>query len=425
MSEQLPPQLNYSQLNSLPGNTVNTSMVIAPSNGSGFLPGSVIYFDLPASGYMDGSTLYMRYTFNCLATVANSFIRGCPAAAPFSRLELTAGSNTIENIPYYNVLYNLMSKVKLNAAQKAASPHLGYIDSLPAASGTAPTLVNCNGRIITYNAAAQSMTFAFPVLCSLSQAEKLIPLGMMNAIRFAFTLDATANYMYQAATGVLAGVSLSGCELCYDICQFGPDVDQQIRSTSQMINIKSRGFGLQSQPISTGFVGNTSLTYQMRYSSIISLFALLTPSRGGLTFDSADICSGSGNYQFSVNGTQYPNRALDAAQKSGVYQELMLAVGALHNANANMSITAGEWNSTDATAAGTYATPQYFAIGVNTEKLSSATSLLSGISSREAPVIFTVNCNSATNYGYTVICVAMHDKIIQVDTQLKQVNMIV
>ena len=55
MSEQLPPQLNYSQLNSLPGNTVNTSMVIAPSNGSGFLPGSVIYFDLPASGYMDWS----------------------------------------------------------------------------------------------------------------------------------------------------------------------------------------------------------------------------------------------------------------------------------------------------------------------------------------------------------------------------------
>ena len=191
----LPKEIAYNQkLAALPASTTATSIVVAPSNGQSFTSGgSIIYFDLPARGYLVPSSMYLRYKLATGATAAG-FLKGTPFATPFLRSEVLIGSQVVECIQQYNQLYNIMVNTKLSVGQKMGMAcALGYTDLT-----TTLTSTNMNGR---YVASGDSYSLAGPLGNILSNCDHLVPLGMMPSCRIQLTTDTVSNMYNTSLTG--------------------------------------------------------------------------------------------------------------------------------------------------------------------------------------------------------------------------------
>lgn len=422
----LPREIDYSsKLNSLPSNTSCLSAVVAPSNGAKFeqAGGEIIAFDLPARGFMVPGSLYLRYKNTIVnATTADTML-GIPFATPFSRLEVLIGSQTVESLQQYNQLYNMIVNTKLNHAQKAGmSIGFGLLDS----GATGISYDNLNGRTIPQ--AGTNFTVAAPLGCILSNCQTLVPLCMMPQTRIQLTTDSIKNMFSGAATtGVttVTGYTLTNLELCCDIIDFGPDVENMCRSMadeSGNIIIKSQSFSSSSQNIAAGTSGQVEFVYNQRISSIKSIFALLSPPTGSKLFGSKDITKGTGDYQFLIASQPYPPRPLSAlSSKAGMLMELLGAWGPSHDMTSNnCHITPAEWNRVDA-AADTAIVPGKFIVGCNVEKLSTSTSLLTGVSSQLSPISLRINMGTGSNTDVTqATLITCFDALLQVNVETRQ-----
>ena len=180
-----------------------------------------------------------------------------------------------------------------------------------------------------------------------------------------------------------------------------------------------------SQNLSTTVSGTNELIFNARYASIRSLFT----NFAGTTiarcingnFDSVDVTSNAGSYQYFIGGKAYPDREINTTQnKYGALMELKMAInGGLHSLQAqNMSITSQEFNvydnMTDITATSVLI-PAKFWLGVNCEKFSTANALLSGVSTQNSPVSLRMNIGSPTEQAYNVTLIVLYDAVIEVD----------
>ena len=429
----LPKEINYTNHASLPPNSSNLSMFLSPANGSVFTENGSIQFDLPSSGYLDPSTMYLKYTMKFSQNVADGAIRGTPAASPFVTSQVFIGSTSFECINQYGVVYNLLTNLKMDLAMKASAPQLGYIDGTGA---NLPDNGELNGTVLTFNSTAntpQSRQFALPLMNILTGCEKLLPLFAMPAVRIQLTLDSQANYIWNS-TGVTNGgannatVQFTDFELVYDQIQFGQEVDSLIRSNGP-ITIKSSSWASMGQAIAATVNGSMTLPYNMRYSSIRSLFMTFggtsVAKSLNLMYDSYDITSSNGSYCVTVNGTQYPSRVLNVAvNKMGVLMELKQAINGLHDVNSNcMSLLTKEWNvkGDDTTS---IAVPGKFWFGVNLEKLSSNSVMLSGISTRDSAINFNFTTATPTPQAYNALMVVLYDALLQIDPVMRDCKVV-
>jgi hypothetical protein len=430
MSEvALPKEILYTPtLPNLPADTINTSVVVSPSNGSTFGAGQLIQFDIPMSGFADPSTMYLRYKFNITQAGGNQagWIRGTPAVSPFVKLEVILGSQVIETIMNYNMVYNMMTCLQMNIAQKVGCPNLGYFS----AQGVAvvdPTFYNCNG---CYFGATTSTnyTYAFPLMSLLAGAEHLLPLFAMPNVRLQFTVDTPANII--TGGGVTGNtIALSNLEFCYDKISFGAGVEQMVQQmgAQQKLFIKSNSWATLSQTLTSGVVGTNELIYNARYASIRSLFTNFSGNNATYcvngNFDSVDITANNGDLQYFIAGKAFPDRSVSTLQnKSGALMELKLAAnGALHTVQAqNMSITPEEWYSIGNAADPTdNESPGKFWFGVNTEKFSTANALLSGVSTQNSPISLRMNLGTQTTQAFNITLIVLYDALIELDMPTK------
>jgi len=197
-----------------------------------------------------------------------------------------------------------------------------------------------------------------------------------------------------------------------------------------VLYIKSCGWGVTSQTLGIT-QGNNNLSYNTRYQSIRSMFGSFSGNNAARcvnkNFDSVDITSGAGDYQFSVNGIGYPTRPINmATNKYGAIMELKQAInGGLHTLQAqNMSITQAEYNAVDATTT-TVAAPAKFWLGVNTEKLSTSNALLTGISSKDMPISLIINVPTPTTQAYNMSLIVLYDALIRIDVLNKNATIVI
>lgn len=425
----LPKEINYvPSLPALP-ECISQDIVLSPVNGNTFGPGQLIQFDLTSRGFMDPTSLYIRYKVQIAnGTTETSQVRATPVYTFFNKLETFFGSQSVENISGYNQVMNMMVNLQYDVAMKYGNmTSLGY----KATSGgtTPPSLEELDGRVCRTN---ESFTVAAPLSCILSSSEKLIPLGMFPNVRIQLTTEAISNVFMPASTGTVAnflptGYTISNCELCYDMIDFSGGVNDMVKSMGEKFFIKSSSFqnmGI-SMPVSTG---TQEIVYNMRLASIKSLFALfsgntITRCTNGI-FDSVDPTVNTGDFQFQIAGSYYPSRPVSTLNnKASFLMELKHAVGALHSTNYNFSINNVEFESTDQTTT-TLFTQGKFIFGVNTEKLSSNGVILSGISTQSSPISLRINSNfvgtTNANQSYIVYVIAMYDCLIEVDTLNRQ-----
>ena len=167
MSVVLPKEIAYTPgLPSLPADTINTTIVLAPTNGSVFNlnSGQMIIFDLPVRGFLDPSTLSIRFTYNITLPAASdpgtanfTSIIWTPAYSAFSRCETLFGSQIVESIYNYGVVQNMFLYNSLNGAQKVGLANtLGYQDE-----NDTPDF-QTNGRRLALNTAGA--VYSFPVV---------------------------------------------------------------------------------------------------------------------------------------------------------------------------------------------------------------------------------------------------------------------
>ena len=439
MSVVLPKEIAYTpSLPSLPPDTTNTSIVLAPVNGSTFALGSgaLVQFDLPARGFLDPSTLYIRYTWNITVTAASvpgtanqSCVVGTPAFTPFQRLETIFGSQIVESIYNYNVVQNMLLANSLNFAQKGGlGIPLGYMDENDEAN------FNQNGRPLEAGAAGTYVfSVAAPLNCILANCEHLYPLFASPNVRIQLALDSLANCIKQEGTATVSGATLSNIELCFDLIDFGVSVENIVKQTGSPFYIKSESYACAQQQLAA-FSGTAELNFNMRLSSIKSLWAINggTNSYNGL-YDSFDITqrkiayatlavSGGGDYVFSIAGKMYPDRPLSTTiNKASFVMESQLAKG--HAVNEvgiadNCILANGYFYSNAATT--TASKPSQFFVGVNTEKLSTNNALLSGTSTNNSNITYRINALNSSGTANAICLVAVYDALIEIDPIARQ-----
>ena len=429
----LPKEINYlARPASLPAGTNLTSIVSAPTNGSVFTEGSVIYLDMVNRGYLVPSSVYLRYKLAVVQGAAASFVRGTPAYAPFARSEVVIGSSVVESIQQYNQVANMIVQTKLNSAQKTGlGAALG--NTVDVAYST-PTYVNQNGFSLGAAAVTTNLSLACPLGNILSSATTMIPLGKMPACRIQLTVDSTSNVISGSGTSI----TLSNIELCYDCCEFGPEVDAAVDSMVDPMGeivIKSSGFINSAQVISSGFSGMNELVYGVRLASIKSLWALFCGTTAAHSpsswAGSRDITSSTGDYQFSISGRPFPERPLSTTlNKAGIFMELLNAWGPAHSMESNnTSIMPIQWyaylGSNGGATPDTVILPSFFLAGVNTEKLSSNSVLLSGVSSQNTPITLRINTSTATTQAFNVNVIALYDALIKINPLTKQASVMI
>jgi hypothetical protein len=416
----LPRELNYTEsLKTLPNSTKNISCVISPINGTEFGSNDIIQFDMPSRGYLVPNSLVLRYRNTVVKTVETTTMLGTPVYTPFNRLETYCGAQIIESISDYNQVCNFVTNCKLNVAQKAGvASAFGYLDKV-----TSPASDNMNGCAVAIG--TNVFDVAGPLNCVLSNATNLFPLGLAPACRIQLTVEALAN-MFQTTTNAVTSVLLSRMELCFDIVDFSDDVTAVVKSMSDAngnLIIKSQSYTTSTLNLPAGSSGGLELTYNQRISSIKSIFALFSaPAIGSKKFGAKDVTKGAGTYGFQIGSEQFPNRLLSAENKAGMFCELAQAwSNAQSIESTNMSIIPIEYHYIDGeTDSGVI--PAKFYVGVNTERLSTNQTIISGTSSQLSPISVRVNIPTTTTHQHNVTLVTVFDALIELNVITRQAN---
>lgn len=419
-------------------------------------------------------------------------VPGCPVFTPILRLDTLFNSNVVESVNNYNSVATALSNLSMSVSDKMGQQTcLGYLSQAWAGAtynASAPvlkidystvnentdglTLVVGNGVATATLAGVATITLSAPLPCLLSNAEKLIPLNGTN-VRLQFTLDTQDNVCPSSvspiSTALFQGLDVAGVapsagfaamgglpvagqftaytitnfEVVYNQIQFPPHVERQILAMPKL-RIKTSSYATGLQTLASGVAGTVNLVYNLRYASIKAMILLMGASSAGVAgtaanfsgnklFESVDITSGGGSYNFQCNGVYYPQNPLSTANnKSGVLTELRRAMIDLYANNANsMAIDTTEFAKTDASIGAaanlsvqSVSKPGKFYVGVNTAKMSDK-AVFSGISSQNSPITAVINVGStATTYGYSPILMCYYDAIVEIDVATKQVNYI-
>jgi hypothetical protein len=427
----LPKEINYKSAMSLPEGTQSNSIVASPINGAVFTPSSIVQFDLVQRGYLVPETVYIRYklTTTLPATAgAGNAIKGTPVYSIISRLETIVGSQVVESIQNYNQLCNMLVNCKMNYAQKVGLANsFGYSSSATATSYAFDFSTNCpNGLAFTTSTAANAIGanvfLAAPLGCILSNADHLVPLKFMPSCRIQLSLETLANAYKLDGTNPITNYSISNVELCYDIIEFSPMVDQAISSMGAgSITIRSQSYLSAGVTLPAASLGTLEFLFNQRLASIKSLFTHLSGTAAAVSvntfFDSVD-CTGTagGDYQWFVSGLPYPPRPISTVlNKAGVSMELSNAFGPAHDLlTSNFSINPTEFNSGNTTTTTVQQMGKFY-LGTNVEKLSTNGALLTGISSQGSPISFRVSIGTATTNAQVIQLICLYDALLQID----------
>jgi len=425
----IPIEVAPKSLAQLPASTSCNSMVSNPINGASFTENQQIIVDLVTGrGFLNPASFYARYKMTTAGVGAGGGqMIGTPVYSPFYQFQMLFNSQVVENITDYNLYCEDMTNVKIDVASKQGlSPAFGY-----GGTTTAFAMNSVNGRSI--GAGADAFTLSAPLPCMLSQAESYVPLFLFGAVRIILTLDTLAN-MFNT-TNVPTGYTITNFELCYDVINFDPSVEAYYSSLANQMGkivLKSSSVATGSQPLANGATGSFQIPFNYRLASIKSLLLHTSPAvapgaaTGNGKHCALDITTSNGDYQFEIGGVLYPPRSLSTANnKAGILSELCLALFGNRNvASSSLGLSPLTWNVTSASYPDTYTAPGMFIVGVNTERVPSSTSMLTGVSSLLAPINVRLNINTATAQASQLRLYALYDALIEIDINTREVRIL-
>ena len=441
----LPKEVQYNKpMASLPSDTRMSQTIVRPSNGASFsADGNIIQLDLPAHSFLVPNSLCLNLNITITPSVNDQeiSIRGVPAASWISRVETIVGGSLLESVSDYGRLYNMISQAKLSADDKnSLYTELGYGGG--GVGGLAeinPNLHDLNGRLGPQSTGTDAVAGTFPVSlplgCLLSSCGELVPLGHMGGVRIQITTAQISEYLVlQSGTDNPIGISFDDVELTFDLVDFGAGMDSVVRSMAVDGDLVLKSQGWNSTNVNFPVLGaatDATYIYNVRLSSIKSLVLQLTGEAGNKSinagYDAVKAGGDTGSVQFFLANRPFPPTPLRETNNAAIKSALRQAFGDAHDVySARNSITQKQWGSqarlSSSALATTVTSPAAHFYGMNTEKLSSNSVMLSGESSQLTPINVRVSTSEATQAAATLTLFACYDALISLNVDTRQVS---
>jgi len=441
----LPKEVQYNKpMASLPSDTRMSQTIVRPSNGATFTgDGNIIQFDLPAHSFLVPNSLCLNLNIK-IDPASNAQvidIRGVPAASWISRVETIVGGSLLEAVSDYGRLYNMISVAKLSADEKnSLYTEFGYGGGGVGGEGEEnPTLHNLNGRKGPQSggtdAVAGTFAVSLPLGCLLSSCSELIPLGHMGGVRIQITTAQIAEYVNLSGSTDMPTFTFSDLEMTFDLVDFGAGMDSVVRSMAVDgdLVLKSQGWNVTNVNFpDLAAATDATYIYNVRLSSIKSLVLQLTGEAGNKAinagYDAVRAGGKTGSVQFFLANRPFPPTPLRETNNAAIKSALRQAFGEAHDVySARNSITQKMWGKNAELLAGdaeasTVQSPAAHYYGMNTEKLSSNSVMLSGESSQLTPINVRVSTSSATEDAATLTLYSCYDALLAFNVNTRQTS---
>ena len=436
MSElSLPSSVDFSKkLPSLPDGVSSSLMAIQATNGIQFSAGQLVQFDLPAREglYLDGKTAFLRFRLAVVGSTATApIIRRKPAYSVINKLDEFVGSVPTNSVFQYNQVANMWIDANFSLADVAGQAVSFGLEQ----DGT---LADVDGVTCTANGTRQ-IYCAVPLVCSaLIGCDKLLPTGLMGSYRVQLTLASLAEVFTTGATNV-SGFTINQPELCIQAINMGTAVDRIVAGMGDKLYIRTNGWANSTQSTSATSAGAYSLPFNHRYESIEALYFLSSSTDvakalnlWGDSFNPLGATGVNGSIQFQIGNSQYPLLPINNSTGgvASVQQYLRACAGLITDQRNTMSITFSAFDQyANGATASTANVPAKFIIGVPLNRVNantpySASSLLSGVSATQSPILAQLNAGSAFNSTMSFSLIAEYTELIEIDPVSKQVSVV-
>lgn len=412
---------------SLPDGANGCLISCRPISGTSFQPSAVIDVDLGTRGWLDPTSLAIRYTGSTVTAVSPCAMIGTPVYCPFQRLQITANGTTIDSISQYNQVGHVLTQGNLDVSSKYGRQFAyGYTNTT---AGNTQNVQNLDGRVSAVGTDTYSV--GAPLPCLLSQCEKMIPLFAVGNIRLTFTLDSLVN-MFLAA-GTWAGTvyvaptsfTLSNFEVIYNMVDLGSQVEQMVKGMGSRLFLKSHSYNNSATAVASGAIGSNSYVFNQRYSSIRSAFILPNLTVANKWAEFCDLTSNTGDYQLQIGNSAFPQMPLSSVNnKGGILQETYRAFGNIYG-NGSMSIDTNEFSIIANSVTGNCSPyePGKFIVGQNLEKCQNTDHvLMSGVSTYNSPISAVINIGTATTNACNLNLLLDYDAIIVIDQEAHNIS---
>ena len=374
-------------------------------------------------------------------------------ASFFDSLQLYSNNVPIETIGNYNLLHNMLLNSTVNQSERYGGCAVGFGCDVNANSG-----VNLPPTIGTYY-----YNFCIPLISviGLNCLDKLIPVGSIQNLvlqmQTANMLPVTTFCNAVTTNAVVSAPILDMFSLNMKFVDIGEGASQLMQQTLQDGKwfIKASTYTNSSITIPNGSYGTSSLVYQIRNSSVKSLF--LTNGTSPTTvcpngyYDAVN-CSLT-SLQCSIGGSKFPNRPFNPSQRPAecFTGGLMAAWGASSLKSYGGTITRGAYGATipsrlasyddmivvpvgglrgysnsentltfDNLASRVVQNPHMHYIGFDLER--SAGALFSGVNTRSSPPYVDVTFGTAMTSTIQSQAWGLSDVVLCIDTTSKTIQ---
>jgi hypothetical protein len=382
---------------------------VLPTNGTSFPANGLAICYIPGgrrNTYLDTTQTYIRYTIKNNDGTNNAIIDSLGSCV-INRLDIFHGSNMIETIQQYNVLYNYVMDFNTNVAQRIG---------LAATYG-----IDVTGERVGYSlGVGGSITVCMPILSGTIGlgVDKMLPLGMLSDdIRLEFTFEQVNAALYYAVAAPLAGYTITSFELELCIVELSDEGENMVREMTPPENpIYIHGNSWRHYTSAyTAAAGGYSTLIPARFASLKTL--VLCPRRG--TDNVANSCTISSrvnpniaSYWWRIGASIVPNKMVYLENNNTTagfaegFMEIQRSWHSLNSASNSSCIPSVYYNNRDsaidttpcvqAKAVGAQTYQNGFCIAQELESFAQRNDLLlSGLNTLSSQVFFEMNVNTA------------------------------
>jgi hypothetical protein len=413
---------------------------IAPTNKSTFAANDMAIFYVPAGRrgtFLDTAQSYVRMTVKN-GDGTNQIIMDCNASCFINRLDVFHGSNMLETIQAYNVLYQYLLDFQLNASQKTG---------LSSMYGLGQLATSRAGGIIGPNA---QFTAAMPLLSATVGlgSDKFLPIGQLSddiRLEFSFEANNTAvSYQTTGGSAAAAGGNWSIVNMELDLCivelsDEGMSMVNSVTPFNEPVYLHGNSWRHYTSSLPASSTGTYSTLVPARFASLKTLLCL--PRRGteisnvsGFSLSSR-VNPNIAQYWWRIGAYIIPQKSvnlINSATTGGYgegFAEIQKSFHSLNNADSASSLTFALYNTADAAdatvglggvtavAAGVNSFGNAFAISQELESFANRSDvIISGINTLQSQVFFEANIGTtAPTSAYTLDFYANYDNILVLD----------
>lgn len=425
-------QLRQPTISNLPTSVLsgNEFQIQIPQLPNSFLDLSTAYFNIRAT-----------FSFTPGTTVAEPAASAAPkilgsAWSMFQRMELYFNNaNLLDQIQYPGIVNNALNNMILTTGQKGAMNYQGLSSTVTIPSIGTVLHADDGVTIATAYANATETTarvdFALPMIGAFGNTEKLMPM-FLGGFRFDLTAEDVANYIIPGTVAITGlKVQITSLEFVCNVITVDPGSLAAVLSAHpDKMFLRTQTFTHSSQILGAASgAGLYELMVSSRVSSMKSLLVCCSPANAVEKYFAGVCPNATAGTCLLVNNVMYPQNAYDPINRPSDVQAgnrvaLNSLYSALHTGLIPRSMFCKSSTAQGLMAAYGNVTPSAFYMLIDTEVFGRKHgALLSGIDTKSGSTFmrFVVSSQLA-NAVHTVNFFAIHDVILEVDLQARQIT---